>query len=89
MQWWRVRVGSLSSSAGGTVHAVRLVTRHPGHAWSAGDHDVAVLRATIPITYVQHVVAPASIAGAAYTLATNQPVTAIGWGQTAVSYTYA
>lgn len=42
------------------------------------DNDVAVLRTSSAIGYINNVVAPAAIAGASYVLADNQAVWAVG-----------
>lgn len=83
--WWRARVGSSYGNSGGTIYTISRITPHPDFLPVSRVDDIAVLRTTISIQYLAGLVAPARIAGGAYTLATYQAVWAIGWGATSVS----
>lgn len=83
--WWRARVGSTSSNAGGTIYFINRITAHPDFSPTTLANDIAVIRTTLAITLVPGSVEVARVAGAAFTFTTNQVVTAIGWGAISVS----
>ncbi|XP_046972028.1 trypsin, alkaline B-like [Vanessa cardui] len=84
MLWWRARVGSSYSNREGLIYLIRRITIHPDFQSATRANDIAVLRTSLNIVFGQNIQA-AYIAGGSYTLATNQPVWAIGWGITSVS----
>ncbi|XP_073959760.1 trypsin CFT-1-like [Choristoneura fumiferana] len=61
---YRIRVGSDQPNAGGSVHAVRLITLHPAYDYRTKSADVAVLRVTT-LAY-SLTVQPVTIAGINY-----------------------
>ncbi|GBP49560.1 Trypsin CFT-1 [Eumeta japonica] len=77
---WRVRVGSNLANDGGNVYVLRAIVLHQQYDALTADNDIAVLRTENLISYESDRIAPASISGAGYNVADNQPVWAVGWG---------
>ncbi|XP_049885714.1 trypsin, alkaline C-like [Pectinophora gossypiella] len=80
VSWWRARVGSPFANRQGTIYIVRRIEPHPEFSPTTLANDIAVINTTLSITFQWGMVQPASIAGGAYQLETNQPIWAIGWG---------
>ncbi|XP_073959761.1 trypsin CFT-1-like [Choristoneura fumiferana] len=76
---YRIRVGSDQPNAGGSVHAVRLITLHPAYDYRTKSADVAVLRVTT-LAY-SLTVQPVTIAGINYNVSDSDTLFVLGWGQ--------
>ncbi|XP_075975708.1 trypsin, alkaline C-like [Anticarsia gemmatalis] len=79
---WMFRVGSSFAHSGGVQHYISQIIIHPSYNRPTIDNDVAVLRSSNNINYINNAVQPASIAGSNYNLGDNQVVWAAGWGVT-------
>ncbi|KAH9644576.1 hypothetical protein HF086_009151 [Spodoptera exigua] len=77
----KIRVGSSFRSSGGVLHNVIQYIMHPGYNFRTFDNDIGIIRSATAFTFNNNVRA-ASIAGANYFPADNQPVWAAGWGDT-------
>ncbi|XP_039760351.1 trypsin, alkaline A-like [Pararge aegeria] len=81
---WRARVGSSSLTNGGTLYIISRITTHPLFSMNTLEHNVAVIRTVVAMSF-STAVQPAYIAGGAYRLQRNDEVVAIGWGATSVT----
>ncbi|KOB77913.1 Uncharacterized protein OBRU01_03355, partial [Operophtera brumata] len=72
VSWWRARVGSSGSNAGGTIYFINRITANPGFSPTTLANDIAVIRTTLAIPLVPGSVEVARVAGAAFTFTTNQ-----------------
>ncbi|KAI5645002.1 trypsin domain-containing protein [Phthorimaea operculella] len=78
---WRVRVGSTFSTSGGIVHSVQNIVNHPEYNVLPFNADVSVIHLSTRITF-NALAQQVAIAGPSYIPADNDPIMAVGWGQT-------
>ncbi|KAJ8721468.1 hypothetical protein PYW07_002243 [Mythimna separata] len=78
---WRVVLGTSYRWQDGTMHPVSQLVLHEGYVPATLDHDIAVIRLSVPAVYT-NVIQPASIPGTNYVLADGSSVTTLGWGAT-------
>nr|ABU98619.1 protease [Helicoverpa armigera] len=76
---WNVRLGTSLASSGGTLHTVSQLVLHPQYSSATLDHDVAIVRLTVPATF-SNTIQPVSIPGSSYSLPDNTLLTTVGWG---------
>ncbi|XP_022821646.1 trypsin, alkaline C-like [Spodoptera litura] len=79
---WRVRAGSTTANAGGSIHRVSGNIIHPLNGVEPTmDHDIAVLRVATPFEFNEFI-QPARIAGPNYRVPDYDYLWAAGWGTT-------
>ncbi|XP_023935762.2 trypsin, alkaline B-like [Bicyclus anynana] len=79
---WRFRVGSTFASSEGLVYDISNFILHSKYNLRTYDNDVAIIKSHSTILLGGGVIEVATVAGANYRIADNQPVWAIGWGST-------
>jgi trypsin len=77
----RVRLGSLTTTSGGTTSAVSAVYRHPNYVASNNDNDVAIWKLSTPISAGGNI-AYASLPASGSDVSAGTTVTVAGWGAT-------
>ncbi|USP77425.1 hypothetical protein yc1106_04699 [Curvularia clavata] len=77
----RVRLGSLSTTSGGTTSAISAVYVHPSYNPDSQDFDIAIWKLSTPISAGGNI-AYASLAASGSDPASGSTVTVAGWGAT-------
>lgn len=82
---WRIRVGSDFANSGGTVYITFRILNHPDFNPFYYEADVSLLQSSSTFIFSDRVGA-AAIAGPNYNVGDNQPLLAVGWGKSSVSF---